>query len=241
MRSLHSWWWVIPCVALLLRCESQDNVAHNWGGDVTWRPEVEVVVTSTDDIVQVLTNPDIYPSPVRPAGSRHSMTPVQFHVDGEGTLLDMRSYNQILEITDTHVTAQAGALYIDVAEELNKHNLQFHMNPEIGTMTVAAAAVAATKDSSMPGQFGQVSSYVAGIKMITPDGQYLDIRDEETLFYLRSSHGLFGVVYEVTFHVKPLQALHVKHIQMNSAALQTRLPELLAERQSVKMFFVSVR
>lgn len=234
--GFHSWsLCFVPCVLALLFHESDDGTVHNWYGDITYRPEMEVTVTSRDDIVEVLTNPDIYPSPVRPAGSRHSMVPVEFHTDGEGTLLDMRRYNKILEINETHVTAQAGALYIDVAEELQKHNLQFHMNPEIGTMTVAAAAVAATKDSSLPGQFGQVTSYVAGIKMITVDGTFLDIRDEDSLYYVRSSHGLFGVVYEVTFRVKPLQALAVEHVSMTSAELQTELPKLLQQEKSIKM------
>ena len=73
------------------------------------------------------------------------------------------------------MTAEAGALYIDVAEELLKHGLQFYVNTEIGNLSVGSAACCGTKDSSMPGEFGQVGSYVTRLKMILPSGDLLEV------------------------------------------------------------------
>ena len=82
--------------------------------------------------------------------------------------MDMTTMNRVIEIGPDTVTAEAGALYIDVARELLRHRLQFYVNVELGNLTVGSAACGGTKDASMPGEFGQVSSYVIGMKVVTP-------------------------------------------------------------------------
>ena len=73
-------------------------------------------------------------------------------------MVDMRKMNRIIEIRPDSVTTQAGVLYIDVDQELQKHNLQFYVNVELGNLTMGSAACGGTKDASMPGEFGQVCS-----------------------------------------------------------------------------------
>ena len=95
----------------------------NWFGDLISHPRVVVEATSVDDIINILKNPDQYPSPVRAVGSNHSTAPVGV-ADG-GTLIKMDKMNSILAIGKDTVTVQAGAIAIDVAHELQKHGLQF--------------------------------------------------------------------------------------------------------------------
>ena len=130
----------------------------NWFGDLISHPQVVVEATSVDDIVKILKDPAHYPSPVRAVGSNHSTSPVG--VAEGGTLIQMSKMNRILEIGKDTVTVQAGAIAIDVAHELEKHGLQFYVNTEIGSLSVGSAACAGTKDASMPGEFGQVGSYI---------------------------------------------------------------------------------
>jgi FAD/FMN-containing dehydrogenase len=84
----------------------------NWFGDISSQPRVVVKPTTVEEIIAVLKNPAKYPSPVRPVGSNHSVT--RCTVADGGTQIDMTGFKQIQIGTDT-VTAQAGALYIDVA------------------------------------------------------------------------------------------------------------------------------
>ncbi len=90
----------------------------NWFGDLVSNPAVVVEANSTDDIIAILRDPAQYPSPVRAVGSNHSTAPCG--VAEGGTLIKMSKLNSILEITADTVTAQAGALYIDIAQELEK-------------------------------------------------------------------------------------------------------------------------
>lgn len=130
----------------------------NWFGDLVSHPNVVVEAHSTEDVVAILKDPTKYPSPVRAVGSNHS-TARCATVEG-GTLIKMSNMNRILNITNETVTAQAGALYIDIAQELEKRGLQFYVNTEIGNLTVGSAACSGTKDGSMPGEYGQVLSLI---------------------------------------------------------------------------------
>src|SRR5439155_23602595 len=62
----------------------------------------------------------------------------------------MRNMNRILEIRNYTLTAQAGALYIDVNQELQKRNLQLFVNVELGNLTIGSAATGGIQDASIP-------------------------------------------------------------------------------------------
>jgi FAD/FMN-containing dehydrogenase len=150
----------------------------------------------------------------------------------------MRKMDRILEIRDDTVTAQAGALYIEVNYELFKRNLQFYVNVELGNLTIGSACCGGTKDASMPGEFGQVASYAVGIKMVTPAGDLVEITesDPELLQVARSSYGLLGIVYEATFKVRPLAALSVHHESFSFEEFAQQLPALKARGDSMMLY-----
>ncbi len=209
----------------------------NWFGDLVWNPSVLVEPNSIEDVVSVVNNPDRYPSPVRAVGSLHSTA--RCNVADGGTVLKMTRMNRILNITSDTVTAEAGALYIDIAQELEKHQLQFYVNTEIGSLSVGSAACAGTKDASMPGEYGQVNSYVIGVKMVLPSGEILEVKEDqpELLAQVRSSYGTFGIVTEATFRIRPIQPMAVYHETYALEDFVQKLPELQARHESM-MFYI---
>ena len=79
--------------------------------------------------------------------------------------------------------------------------------PEIGNITLGSAACCQTKDALDGVELGQVNSYVTGIKWVSPSGELMEASETnhpELLPFIRASYGLAGIVYEVTFKVKPL-------------------------------------
>src|SRR5690349_20125780 len=147
--------------------------------------------------------------------------------------------NRILNIGADVVTVEAGAIYFDIAKELEKHRLQFYVNTEIGSLSAGSAACAGTKDASLPGKFGQVSSYVTSIKVVLPSGDLFEVTEDqpELIQKVRSSYGTFGIVYEVTFRVRPLIPLAVHHETFSIDDFAQRLPELKARGQSLMFYF----
>jgi hypothetical protein len=214
-----------------------DVVVTNWFGDLVSHAQAVVEAASADDVVNVLKNSTQYPSPVRAVGSNHSTAPCAV-VNG-GTILKMSGMNKILDISNGTVTAEAGALYIDVAKELEKQNLQFYVNTEIGNLSVGSAACSGTKDSSMPGEYGQVGSYISRIKMALPSGDFLEVTDDQPglMQLVRSSYGTFGIVCEATFRVRPIQPMAVRHQTFSLDDFVQQLPALKAGGESL-MFYV---
>ncbi len=210
---------------------------QNWGRDIYSYPAVVVTPKSVEDIVAVMKDKERYPSPVRPVGSNHSTT--QCGVADGGTLVVMKQLNEMLAIGEDTVTAQAGALYIDVAEHLEKAGKQFFVNIELGNLTMGSACTGATKDASMPGEMGQVNSYAVVIKMVGPRGELLefDDRNPELLQMARSSYGLMGIVYECTFRIQTLRPMCVYHENYDLNEFVERLPELKSRNRSM-MFYL---
>lgn len=209
----------------------------NWFGNITSHPAVIVDAASVADIVAVMKDPGRYPAPVRAVGSNHSTSPCGT-ADG-GTLIRMAKMSAILSITEDTVTAQGGAIYIDVAKELEKQKLQFYVNTEIGSLSVGSAACCGTKDASMPGEFGQVNSYVTSIRMVLPSGDLLEVTDAqpELMQQVRSSYGTFGIVYEATFKVRPLTPMAVRHETYSLEDFTAKLASLKARGESL-MFYI---
>ena len=206
-----------------------ETTVSNWFGDLIAKPAVVVDATSVDDIVRIVKDPAKYPSPVRAFGSNHS-TAACSAADG-GTMIRMKGLNKILKITEESVTVEAGAILYDVAHTLKDRGLQFYVNTEIGNLSMGSAACAGTKDSSMPGEFGQVSSYCTGLKMVLPSGEIFEATEEENpelMTMLRCNYGTFGIVTEVTFRIKKIQPMEVYHETFTVTEFMERLPELWA-------------
>jgi hypothetical protein len=213
------------------------NTVTNWFGNVTSRPAVVVEPASVAEIAAILKTPDRYPSPVRAVGSNHSTSACG--AANSGTLVKMSRMSAITGITQDSVTAQGGAMYIDIAQELEKGGLQFYVNTEIGSLSAGSAACCGTKDASMPGEFGQVNSYITRIKMVLPSGDLLEVTEDQAdlMRKVRSSYGTFGVVYETTFRVRPIVPLAVHHETFTLEEFTSRLSELKARGESM-MFYI---
>jgi FAD/FMN-containing dehydrogenase len=207
----------------------------NWFGDLISHPKVIVDAHSKEEIVAILKDNATYPSPVRAVGSNHSTAPCG--VAEGGTLIRIKM-NRILRIGGDSITVEAGARHIDMAQELEKHNLQFYVNTEIGSLTAGSAACAGTKDASFAGEYGQVGSYVTGVKLVLPSGDLLEVDETqpELMQKMRSSYGTFGIVYEVTYRVRPLLPMAVYHETYALDEFVTRLEELKARGESMMYY-----
>jgi FAD/FMN-containing dehydrogenase len=185
---------------------------RNYDGSIVTTPQQVVRPDTVDELQKILKQADRYPSPVRAMGSFHSLTPC---AASTGTLVDMRRMKKVIGIDRQNMTftAQAGMEMIEAARLLRAEKLQFLLNIEIGNLTLGSAACCQTKDSLDAVEFGQVNSYVTGIKWVNPSGelQASEERNPDLLPLIRSSYGLAGIVYEVTFRVKPLEIVRFNY------------------------------
>jgi FAD/FMN-containing dehydrogenase len=223
---------------------------RNWLGDIECFGERLRRPRNEDELIRILQDAKENPSPVRPMGSRHSMTRcMQAQRDGKwGTAVDMRQFTQLRDGTGLRVhrstdgitvTVPAGRTFIDVATELRDHDLTFNVITELGTLTVGAAACGATKDSSGTGEFGQVCHDVVGMTLIQPNGEPVELtreKDGEQFEALCCSYGLFGIVTEVTFRVVPHSYVSLCHEEIPLERFDERTKELLDDGNALFLY-----
>lgn len=216
-------------------------VVRNWEGTVVTRPRVIVRPKRIEDIQTILENSKAFPSPVRAIGANYSQTRCGA-ADG-GTIIDMTAMNRVLEINDHWVRVQAGAQFIDVAAALEQRGLQLPVNPDLGNLTMGAAAVAATKDSSMPAGCGQLSSCLKEASVVLPSGRMLTINESQPdlLRLLRSSYGLLGVTCELKFRVVPLRAVRLDYETYLLEAFVKEFPSLMELPAGLKFYLLPFR
>jgi len=179
----------------------------NYDGSVVAVPQQFVRPESVEELQAILRDTERFPGPVRAMGSFHSLTPC---ASSSGTVVSMSGLNKIvhLDTENMRLTAQAGLQLVEAAEVLRRHGVQFMLNIEIGNMTLGSAACCQTKDALDGIQHGQVNSYVTRIKWVNPTGGLEEASEQdnpELLSLVRSSYGMCGIIYEVTFTIKPLE------------------------------------
>src|ERR1700733_9988883 len=190
------------------------NQVVNYDGSITASPQQLAYPQTVDEIQAILRDFARFPSPVRAMGNYHSLTPC---ASSNGTIVNLSKMAQVVTIDKTNLTftAQGGMQIIDASQALREHNLQMMLNIEIGNMTLGSAACCHSKDALDGIEFGQVSSYVTGIKWVTPSGDLAEATtadNPDLLHTMRSSYGLCGIVYEVTLRIKPIEALHFTYL-----------------------------
>jgi FAD/FMN-containing dehydrogenase len=212
------------------------NTIVNYDGSIVTSPQQVVFPETVEEIQAILRDSARYPSPVRAMGSYHSLTPC---ASSAGTIVRMSRMRKIIgiDVAANTFTAQAGLEVIDASKALREKNVQFMLNIEIGNMTLGSAACCHTKDALDGVEFGQVSSYVTGMKWVTPNGdlgEASETTNTELLRMMRSSYGLGGIVYEVTFRIKPIEALHFTYLPRPVDELtQEEVDGLLEESEGI--------
>jgi FAD/FMN-containing dehydrogenase len=221
---------------------------HNWYGTIQCHDGKVVFPKTEQDLAACLRNEAEYPSPVRPCGSRHSITPCMAASGAEnswGTLVDLSGMQEEYHVDKKvwvdgdagTVTVGAGLRLFDVARRLQKDGLQLHVNPEIGSVTMGSAACVGTKDSSFPGEVGQIGSYAVSVRLVTPDGTVRTIDQTDADFpALRSSYGLFGIISAATFRVIPSEAISIEHEEIKLSEFEAASQRWLDGRSAVFLY-----
>ncbi|HUX74400.1 MAG TPA: FAD-binding protein [Steroidobacteraceae bacterium] len=175
------------------------------------RPRLMLRPTQVDDISTVLGKPKAYPSPVRAVGADYSQTRCGSG-DG-GTTLNTGALDQILELDEGCIRAQAGVRVGVLVRALAERGLELPLTPEIGNISLGTLAVTTLPQASYEPGLAQMGSCVTEMKLITPQGKRITVgeRDRDLMRVLRSSFGLLGVVHEVVLRVATLKPVKIDY------------------------------
>jgi FAD binding domain/D-arabinono-1,4-lactone oxidase len=176
---------------------------RNWNGSASSSPRAVAVPKDVGELVAVVRDTEAYPSPVRAGGSFHSLNAC-FATTGTQVLL--RNFDQVhVDTSAMTVTVGAAVTMVRIRDVLRPHGLETEVSPEIGNATAGSVACCGTKDASIGTGLAQVSSTVIGVRFVDAQGQIQSVTEEdepERMREFRSSYGLLGLVFEVTFRIR---------------------------------------
>lgn len=195
--------------------DGRKGMSINWEGSAITRPRMVVKPERISELIEIVKNEKKYPAPVRAVGFQHSVT--RCAVADGGTIIDMGNFNRILEFGQRHVRVQAGVRIYDLVKALDARGLQLCACPEFGDISAGSVACTSNRYISSRGVLGQISSTVVAMKLVIPQGTKLNVtaKQPDMLNIMRSSFGLLGIVYEVTFAVRDKIGFVVEHRQMD--------------------------
>ena len=187
----------------------------NWNGSARFTPAAVVAPTTVPELIAIVTDPNL-PSPLRAVGELHSLND---SVTTPGTVVFMKHFACIGvpfgEPGNRRVTVGAGVRMIDLKNTLKQWGLQLEVVPEIGNATAGSVACCGTKDSSLRQGPGQISSIVRAVRMVTATGHDEVVPENHPdLPLIRSSYGLLGIIYEVTFEVQPRKKVKYQYVSV---------------------------
>jgi hypothetical protein len=188
-------------------------IIRNWNNSVLSTPKVVVVPKNLQELCATVRDKDAYPSPLRAGGSFHSLNAC---VVSEGTQILLSAFNDIsVDVAAGVVTVGASVELIQVRDALRPYGMQLEVSPEIGNATAGSVACCGTKDASIGREgLGQVNSIVTGIKMVNAHGEVetvTEASDPDRMRVVRSSYGLLGIIFEVTFRIQKQSVLFYSH------------------------------
>ena len=99
------------------------------------------------------------------------------------------------------MTVEAGITLHDLGEELRARGLAMENQGDVDPQTLAGAISTATHGTG--GRFGNLSSQVAGVRIVTGAGEPVDLREGDELRAARVSLGALGAISAVTLRCVP--------------------------------------
>ena len=197
----------------------------NWAGDQHCAPARIARPTSEDELAQVVAQAAADGLSVRAVGSGHSFTDIACT---DGLLVDTTGLQRVIDADAESglVTVQAGITLHDLGGLNARHGLALENQGDIDTQALAGALATATHGTGV--RFGNLSTRVVGMRLVTASGDIINLTQEsdpEALRAARVSLGALGIASQVTIQCVPLYTLQRHDQPLPLADVLDRLDE----------------
>jgi FAD-linked oxidoreductase len=180
----------------------------NWGRNQTCAPARIARPTSEDELVALVKDAAGREQRVKAVGAGHSFTSIACT---DGVLVDLSGYGRVLDhdAASGRVTVEAGIPLHRLSDELDARGLALENMGDIDQQSISGATQTATHGTGL--RFGNLSSQVIGMRLVTADGSVLELsgeRDPDTFRAAQVGLGALGLVSTVTLQCVPAFRLH---------------------------------
>ena len=177
---------------------------RNWSGHQSVRPQGYAQPETLDGLREAVMNAH----QLRMVGAGHSFTPL---VPTGGTLINLDRMGGVRSVDPESQSAWvgAGSRLRDLSPAFQAQGLAFPNLGDIDAQSIAGAVATATHGTGR--ELPCLSAAVTGVRMLTADGDDLEIaleRDPEQLRAAQVALGALGVIHELRVSLRPSFRLH---------------------------------
>lgn len=206
----------------------------NWSGGVTCKPRQ---VVAPKDEVELAVAVRQSEGPIRAPGSGHSFTAVH---SSKGTLIDLSAFNGLKGVDTERQTATAAAAtpLWQLGPLLHEGGVGLKNMGDIDRQTLAGVVNTGTHGTGRT--LKNFSAEVAGFRLVLANGEVLNCSAAENAEIFtagRMSLGTFGVMTEITMHVRPRYKLLEKNFVLPIDDLFAQLDELVSNNRHFEFFW----
>ncbi|QKW11904.1 D-arabinono-1,4-lactone oxidase [Verrucosispora sp. NA02020] len=173
----------------------------NWSGSLSFTPGGNAEPADEDEVRDLVLRARESGTHLRPVGSGHSSSPL---VRTNGTLVSLDRLAGVVHQDDDQFTVWGGTRLKALGESLYDAGLAMENLGDVDYQSIAGATATGTHGTGV--RFGNLSTQVTGVRLVTGTGETLDISptsNAELLPAARLSLGALGVVTKITIHAQP--------------------------------------
>src|SRR6266536_456782 len=180
----------------------------NWAGDQRCVPAAVEEPASEAELADAIRRAREAGRTVRAAGSGHSFTDIALT---DGVMIRLVRMHRVLDADpDTRLaTVEAGIGLYELSLRLAERGLALENLGDIDHQNVAGAISTATHGIGL--RFGNLSTQVAALRLVTAAGETVDCSEETAPELFRAARvglGALGVISRITLRCTPVYTLH---------------------------------
>jgi FAD-linked oxidoreductase len=124
----------------------------------------------------------------------------------DGVMVDLGGMARVLDVDGPDVTVGGGITIRELGPALAARGLALENQGDVDPQTVAGAISTGTHGTG--GRFGNLSSRVVRLRLVTGDGRAVELREGDDLLAGRVSLGALGAISAVTLRCVPAFTIH---------------------------------
>jgi FAD-linked oxidoreductase len=206
----------------------------NWSGGVVCKPRQ---IVAPKDEVELAAAVRQAPGPVRVPGTGHSFTPLNAT---DGTIIDLAAFSGVrgLDPEREIATIAAGTPIWDIGPALCSLGFGFKNQGDIDRQTLGGVVSTGTHGTGTT--LGSFSADVAGFRLMLATGEVIDCTPTENAEIYEAGRlalGLFGVLTEISMHVRPAYKLVEKNFLLAAEDALKDFDTLIGKNRHFEFFW----
>jgi L-gulonolactone oxidase len=209
---------------------------RNWAGDQQCVPAAIARPGSVSELQEVVARAAEDGQKVRAAASGHSFTDIACT---DGVMVQLDRLNRVLEVDREagRARVQGGIVIRDLSEALYEQGLALENLGDIDVQTISGAISTATHGTGE--RFGNISSQVEAIELVTADGSLIECSSESEPDLWRAARvglGSLGVIASLVLRCVPAFTIRRHDHPLPLAEALERLDELAARNDHFEFY-----